>query len=264
MKQEKEFYIGWQEDMPKQTKRFIKKLVIGGILLFIGLVLTVVLFQKPFNQYVFEFGNTKEFTGTYIDNPYPMLISDPGQVPEGFSNTILLVGYGKFGAMGIMNKIQEKQGQLHGKKITLSGTLIYGDKKTLLELTDQQASFISIVNQEISSTLPQLIPNPSIELNGEILDPKCYFGVMKPGEGKIHKSCAIRCISGGIPPVFRQETGDINNPYTYYLLVGTEGKTINQAVLPWVAEQVKIEGNPNTLLDWNIVFVDPNQITRIQ
>jgi len=25
-------------------------------------------------------------------------------------------------------------------------------------------------------------------LQGEIIDPKCYFGVMKPGKGKIHRS----------------------------------------------------------------------------
>lgn len=24
---------------------------------------------------------------------------------------------------------------------------------------------------------------------------------MKPGEGKAHRACAIRCIAGGIPPV---------------------------------------------------------------
>lgn len=45
-------------------------------------------------------------------------------------------------------------------------------------------------------------------LEDEIIDPKCYFGVI-PGKGKIHRSCAIRCISDGIPPVLA--TTDKNN-----------------------------------------------------
>jgi len=35
---------------------------------------------------------------------------------------------------------------------------------------------------------------------GEIVDSKC-LGVMTPGQLTTHRACAIRCISGGIPPV---------------------------------------------------------------
>ena len=28
----------------------------------------------------------------------------------------------------------------------------------------------------------------------------CFLGVMKPGRSKPHRACAVRCISGGIPP----------------------------------------------------------------
>ncbi len=41
-----------------------------------------------------------------------------------------------------------------------------------------------------------------VQLTGEIADSKCYFGVMNPGNGKVHRGCAVRCISGGIPPAF--------------------------------------------------------------
>ena len=45
-------------------------------------------------------------------------------------------------------------------------------------------------------------PNRSgrVELTGEIVDSKCFLGVMKPGRGKPHRSCAARCLAGGIPP----------------------------------------------------------------
>ncbi len=42
----------------------------------------------------------------------------------------------------------------------------------------------------------------AVQLTGEIVDSKCYFGVMNPGNGKVHRDCAARCISGGIPPAF--------------------------------------------------------------
>jgi len=45
------------------------------------------------------------------------------------------------------------------------------------------------------------------ELAGEIVDSKCYFGVMNPGRGKVHRDCAARCLSGGIPPALLVRDG---------------------------------------------------------
>ena len=76
----------------------------------------------------------------------------------------------------------------------------------------------------------------TIAIKGEIVDPKCFFGVMKPGEGKPHKDCAIRCILGGIPPVLKvtNEEGRQN----YYLIVGANGEKMNEAVQDYVGAQV--------------------------
>ena len=46
-----------------------------------------------------------------------------------------------------------------------------------------------------------------VQLTGEIVDSKCYFGVMNPGAGKVHRDCAVRCISGGVPPAFLVRDG---------------------------------------------------------
>ncbi|MEJ2177929.1 MAG: hypothetical protein P8Y12_08270 [Gammaproteobacteria bacterium] len=35
-------------------------------------------------------------------------------------------------------------------------------------------------------------------LTGEIADSKCFLGVMKPGEGSIHRACAEVRLLGGI------------------------------------------------------------------
>ena len=45
---------------------------------------------------------------------------------------------------------------------------------------------------------PSYQPLGAVTLTGEIVDSKCFLGVMNPGNLKPHKACAIRCISGGI------------------------------------------------------------------
>ncbi len=77
-------------------------------------------------------------------------------------------------------------------------------------------------------------------LVGEIVDSKCYLGVMKPGRGKPHRACAVRCISGGIPPVLRVE--DHNGNVDLFLLVTSDGDSLPMDVLDLVAEPVEIIG----------------------
>ena len=261
MSDKNEFYIGWKNEIPKESKSLLKKILIPLFVFIPILFFVIVLLQKPFNNHFFEFGQTSEITGTYFHSPFPMLIADDQMIKEGLSKDILLVGYGKFGAAGTMKSIQEKSGDLNGKKITLQGTLTYGDGKTLLELTQEGASLVKIENQSVANS-PLNTPT-AISVQGEIIDPKCYFGVMKPGEGKVHKSCAIRCISGGIPPVLRHETGDTKTPYHYYLLVDQKGNDINKNILPFVAEQVSISGMTNSFSSWDILYIDVDDLKLV-
>ena len=79
-----------------------------------------------------------------------------------------------------------------------------------------------------------------VTLRGEIVDTKCYLGVMNPGEHKVHRDCAVRCISGGVPPAFlaRDASGDSR----VLLLVGEDGRALSREVLPFVAEPLEISG----------------------
>jgi hypothetical protein len=75
---------------------------------------------------------------------------------------------------------------------------------------------------------------------GEIVDSKCYLGVMHPGRSKPHRACAVRCVAGGVPPMFVVHgawSDRITAP-----LVSDEGHAVNQAVLDFVAEPVEIGG----------------------
>jgi hypothetical protein len=47
-----------------------------------------------------------------------------------------------------------------------------------------------------------------MELTGEIVDSKCFLGVMVPGAGKTHKDCASLCLRGGIPPALHVQDRD--------------------------------------------------------
>jgi hypothetical protein len=85
--------------------------------------------------------------------------------------------------------------------------------------------------------------------------------VMKPAQGKPHKDCAIRCILGGIPPMLRvaDEAGAAN----YYLLVGSHGEKMNEAVKDFVAEPVSIEANAVQYGDWIVLYAGSEKIHAI-
>lgn len=255
----KEFYIGWQEEMPEETGKFLRRVIIGVGVLVPIIILVVVLFQKPFNDHVFEFGTTISVTGVYIADPVPMLQVTKDK-PAQVSESLLLVGFGKIGAQSIMAQIEEREGALDLQEITLNGTLIYGDGVALMELTNEADSFEEKTGN-YRQPLEISLSEEQIELTGEILDPKCYFGVMKPGEGKIHKSCAIRCISGGIPPVIRVLQED--DSYDYYLVTGPNGEEVNEDVLPYVGETITIKGNSYKQLDWDVIEIETSTIQRM-
>jgi hypothetical protein len=99
-----------------------------------------------------------------------------------------------------------------------------------------------------------------VQLQGEIIDPKCYFGAMTPGQGKPHRSCAIRCISGGIPPVLAVRNGE---DVDYYLLRGKDGESINQEILDLVALPVSLQAEVLEYGDWKVLRCDPGDIERV-
>jgi len=116
-----------------------------------------------------------------------------------------------------------------------------------------------------TSALP--IPPPvkpislgTVRLRGEIVDSKCYLGVMNPGNGKVHRDCAVRCISGGAPPVFVAR--DASGETQVLLLVGSDGRALNREVLSFVAEPVEISGEVVRSGSNLILKADPSRFRR--
>ena len=68
-----EFYIGWQDKMPKGNSSYLKRILIILIIAIPIISFILVRAQKPFNNFVFDFGNIKEYTGIYHQTPVPAL-----------------------------------------------------------------------------------------------------------------------------------------------------------------------------------------------
>lgn len=247
-----EFYIGWMAKAPQVFVKHIRKVVFVLFLLAVGVGAILALKQKKFSTANFEFGKLTEVKGVYFSKPVPMIkvIDDKA----GYI-TVPLVGYGKFGAETAIREYEsEKNISLDNKLVTLKGTLLYSDGKTLLQVDKNDHPVVKAEGQASNDVLPVIKDLGTQTINGEIIDPKCYFGVMKPGEGKVHRDCAIRCILGGIPPVLHVQND--KGASNYYLLVGKNGEQMNEAVKDYVAEPVSIRARVVQQDDWIVLYVE--------
>jgi hypothetical protein len=252
------FYIGWMAAAPRLFARFIRKYLLTILPLIILLAGILAVSQKKFGTGNFEFGQLTEVTGIYFKDPVPCIKVVNGKDIWGNLSciTIPLVGYGKHGAVGMMADIEsEKNISLNKKRLTLKGTLLYNDGKTILQVNKNDRLLLKVSDLPVPpDLLPQKRELGSFTVKGEIIDPKCYFGVMKPGEGKVHRDCAIRCILGGIPPMLavKNDRGESN----YYILVGPNGEPMNQAVQDFVAEPVEIKARLVQQDDWIVAYME--------
>ncbi|OQP57240.1 hypothetical protein A3860_11835 [Niastella vici] len=251
-----EFYIGWMPKAPGGFARHTKKVIIALLILTITVGVLLAISQKKFGTGQFEFGQLTNITGVYFKEPVPAIKVMSGKDLLGRSAyiTIPLIGYGKSGADGILLDLEKLQHvDLNKKEITLKGTLLYNDGKLLMQIDAADNPLVSVNKTAGENMLPLQKELGEQTIQGEIVDPKCFFGVMKPGEGKPHKDCAIRCISGGIPPVLKvtNKEGDCN----YYLLVGAHGEKMNEAVKEFVATPVAVKAKVVAYDDWVILYV---------
>jgi hypothetical protein len=238
-----EFYIGYAPSPPKRVAQMVVRAVLGLTALVVPSALILVFAQHPFAKSTFEFQQYREFTGNIELEPYrALLVARPGT--NEFSR-YLLVAEGKHGA-------DKEVEALRGQKVMLRGSLIYRDGHTMIE----------VVTGSVKAAGPAPITIPvadlgHVALTGEIVDSKCYLGVMNPGRTKVHRECAARCISGGIPPALVTEDG-------LYLLTGADGTPLNREVIDFVGETVEVSGNLVRSGDTLILRANPTGFRRIK
>lgn len=251
MAEDGDFYIGYQKNAPQGLARFVRRTVVLITLLAaaIGAVLAAV--QNRFDPGVFEFGVVKSFEGVIQERPYPLLRVDPPLAVGGHEvSRVYLVAFGKHGAT-------EDVAGLDGRRVRVDGSLIYREGETMIEIVSGSAEPVEKPPTPLSAESEL----GTQTLRGEIVDSKCFLGVMKPGRGKPHRACATRCISGGVPPVLRVETA--GGDYRHYLLVDDNGSAVNTRILDFVAEPVEITGRVFLQGDLLTLSADPATYRRL-
>jgi hypothetical protein len=236
-----EFYIGYLPNAPKGLARFTRRTVsvVAGAALAGGVALAVAL--PYFGAGEFEFGMTREFKGTLRCAAAPVLAT-----PEA---DYLLVGGGK---RGVAPEICGAS----GNDVTLRGTLIRRDGRQLLEVAEppQKGSPAAVQTADVALG--------RFTLTGEIVDSKCYFGVMNPAEGRAHRACAVQCLRGGVPAVFIAR--DRAGATTHLLVTGPKGEAINAALLQWTGEAIEASGEVVRQGTWLVWQIDPASLKLVR
>ena len=237
-----EFYIGYAPRPPRHIARTIVQAVVGLNAMAAIVALVLLLAQRPFARSTFEYQQYRELEGVVELKPYPALLV--GRIGAKEYSRYLLVAPGKHGADADLREFA-------GKVVHLRGSLIYRDGQTMVELVPGSVQAVKGEAAAVSvATLGE------VTLTGEIVDSKCYLGVMNPGRTKVHRDCAARCISGGIPPAFVTTDG-------FYLLVGGDGRPLQHEVLDWVGETIQVQGELQRSGETLILRAEPSGFRRV-
>jgi hypothetical protein len=224
---EDEFYIGYEGTMP----RGIARRVIAAIAVFGAIATTVavvaVAAMRTLPAATFEYGVVSEATGILSRTPYPML--------ESGGRRIWLAGPGKFSADRVLAGIPDGF-------VTLHGSRIHRGRHEMLEVRGQRRPRVD--SEPVASALrvdsdPVLTPG-KVTLRGEIVDSKCFLGVMNPAEGAVHRDCARRCLSGGLPPMLLVRDGGRREELV--LLVSADGGPAGGAIADRAGRPIELSG----------------------
>jgi hypothetical protein len=238
-----DFYVGYVPKAPAGLGKIVARIAAGVLLA--GLIAGGLLIfgQPPFATSKFEYGEYRDYAGVIEEWPYAMLVTD--------NASFLLVAPGKHGLSDTVKGLQ-------GKHVQLKGSLIERTPDRMIEVVPAS---IAVGAQRSQAASQRMIDLGPVTLRGEIVDTKCYLGVMNPGEHKVHRDCAVRCISGGVPPAFlaRDASGDSR----VLLLAGEDGRALSKEVLPFVAEPLEISGDLIRMGSTLTLKASPAQFRRI-
>ena len=200
----------------------------------------------------------------------------------------LLVAPFKFSARPLLEKTQI---DFSKHRVSLEAVLIYRDKQTMLEIKPESIHILqdtldspdslSNLSKVISATPVDYKEGAEITLRGEIIDSKCYLGAMKPSTRKVHRACAIRCLSGGIPPLFLVytelspedksqnqalvDTGSLSSHIVSHslLLVDHNKRALNKDILHLVAKPIEIQGTLEKAGSFWLIKWDPSRFREL-
>ena len=250
--QEAEVFIGWAK-APMADRRFLlAALPLAGLGAVLGARALADAMGDPGAGRRVS-GPVARLTGVLAATPYPMLYVEDAAAPSGV-RTILIVAEGKCTSA---LKLAARSNQV----VTAAGKLIERGERRMLEVPLALDRWLEASGAAVK--LPPLRAESlgRAELAGQIMDTKCFFGVMRPSVGKTHKACATLCIRGGIPPSFWVRRRD--GQESVLLMTDASGAALGEAILPLVAERVAAQGELVRVGDIVQFRADPSAYRRI-
>jgi DMSO/TMAO reductase YedYZ heme-binding membrane subunit len=184
-----DFFIGWQSKMAPSLARYVRFTAIALAVLVPMVMGAFVWFEHPVDRGRFDFGVETPFEGMLYERPIPRLRVTTA---DGRAIDHVLVGPGKFGPPAVI-------AGTNGHRVRFTGSLIVREPLHMIEL-NRPETFTVIDREAPSAADPAVSPLGEGRFAGELVDTKCFFGVMRPATGKVHRGCAVRCLSGGVPP----------------------------------------------------------------
>ena len=244
-----DFFIGWAPDMPKSDRRVFLG---AGLALMAGTAASAFAIaqkQAAPGPGTWDQGAVRTFTGIATAEPYAMLRTTD---IDGTPKTALLSCLGKCG-------VSARIGSHAGKPVTIRGSLIQRGPHAMIAVVDD-IDWIGPATSPVAPDLafPSLASHGEVSLKGTILDTKCWFGAMRPSEGKVHKACAALCIRSGLPPAFFVK----DRKGTKRLMIMTDrGEAHGLDLLPFVADPVSITAE---LRQWGDLLILDGPVSRLE
>ena len=239
-----EFYVGYLPAPPALARR-LQRLAFGILVLAAPAGILVARAHTPSAGGAFEYGHPVTVRGELEWRPLPAL-----RVREGAAvRHVALVAQGKHGVTGLAS--------LDGRPVSVQVTRIHRDHDEMFE----------VASPPVPDTLAAALPTAVVEalgvvtLRGEIVDGKCDLGVMNPGDGTLHRGCAVRCLSGGVPPMLLLR--DIEGREARVALGGREAPLPGDLVRRWAGAVVEVHGTLVRRDGAPILLVDGSTGVRI-
>jgi len=225
------FFIGWAE-MPPADRRFFLRLGLGLMAGAAGLGAGLASLQRAPGAGSWDPDKVREWRGIVSAAPYATLRSR--DLGGGLPRTALLSCLGKCG-------VAAQIGALDGQPVVVTGSLIQRGQHSMIAV-DEQGPWLRRDERaapDAGLALQAIEALGEVSLSGEILDSKCWFGAMRPSDGKLHKACASLCIRGGIPPAFfaRGPAGQ-----STLMIMTDAGRAHGPDLLALVADPVHLRG----------------------
>ncbi len=226
------FFVGYLP-VPKPLALFLAGLV-GVLTCFAaGAALALALSQSdPGDAHVD--GPAEIHTGYLSVDPYPLLHLPPDDA-HPLGRTLPMAGIGKIG-------IPAEAEALAGQWVDARGVLRTRGAHQLFETRGRDPIVVAAEGGAVPGNFDPVAVEDlgEVTVRGEIVDPKCFLGAMRPGCGKMHMACANRCLLGGVPPMLASFGAE--DAFEMFLLTDEDGNDITEQVLDWTSLPVSVTG----------------------